>query len=175
MHLNAGSPCPRPPRRACWPCCTGRAPGPPSSAAPGPAPRRTPAVRCTPAAAEQVTVLQPWPSLCSGHLQHCSGAPARGGVHGPLAAHHLAQPGEVQHQVLLSPAANHSSALTALHQSELSTHCSPPITAQHSPLSTNQSSPVLQVHDVGEVGEAGAAVPRVHRPVRVLHTSPGGV
>ena len=50
-----------------------------------------------------------------------------------------------------------------------------PITAQLSPLSTNQSSPVLQVHDVGEVGEAGAAVPRVHRPVRVLHTSPGQV
>ena len=76
----------------------------------------------------------------------------------------------------LSPlSTNQSSALTALHQSQLSSHRSPPIRAQYSPLSTNQSSPVLQVHDVGEVGEAGAAVPRVHRPVRVLHTSPGGV
>ena len=129
VHLNAGSPCPRPPRRACRPCCTGRAPGPPSSAAPGPAPRRTPAVRCTPAgggsqcynhgpasaAVTCSTAVEPPPVVGFMVLWPPTTWPSP--VRSSTRSSSALQPITAQ----LSPlSTNHSSALTALHQSELS-------------------------------------------------------
>ena len=55
--------------------------------------------------------------MSSLHLHHSRGVPALGGVPHLVAAHHVGQAGETEHQVLLLP--------------------------------------VLQVDDIGEVGETG--------------------
>ena len=64
------------------------------------------------------------------HLHGRRGVPPLGWVLHLVAAHHVRQAGEAEHQVLLLP--------------------------------------LLQVDDVGEVGQAGGAVGRVEAPVQVL-------